>query len=648
MARKDRFNADATIQKYSLDVSTFDVVDVDSFNNYKFSTIFWYMYMWILALLAVVLLGTDIYTCLNILVFKKWGMEDDGYKPYAYSIAKWIFTGCIIFQFILLVYHWIWAIHISRTKNIALVYLNMIGKRIYSIRSYNYFCLFNAIDEGSFFDWSCFLVYNELDNALQLLIADTPRQVINIMTLRFYATGGESNNNILENIRWIAQTNFRLSVVLGFMCLSVFIYALFMLKFCFAMAMYIPIRCSLRGKQDHTIKTYCCSIVNKSVATAVRKHHKTKQQQQSLWDKERFAGDISLFPDQQKQKSRYNSSNDIKKDQFTVRTESVDSIIPLNNLVPQTRRAPPPPTYDRYSSSNSSHSGAKSTSSHTIAKSTSSYSIPKSIHSSTTAGTGDTIVPFPLRKQPTTSTLGYVKEDNESYTQHEPENMYSPIQQQLQQQPSRVELLSNQRELPQQRLQPSRGELLSQTSINQESDLQHHRYSPIQDQHSRIELLQQPSINEQLQHPMYSQNNFSQSFMLANQNASMTDPHENQDTTNEHLMYDDILPHSNSQHQLQSRSNDHLMQGNNTTLYQEEFGHPDYDEDRDLSQVYPRDDSLSPHNRADYHSRSSSHHSTNQEDQFTIRSFEPEQPESNAPYPVRGLSKYFDRDRHNK
>ena len=67
------------------------------------------------------------------------------------------------------------------------------------------------------------LTYYEIDNALQILVADTPRQVINILTLRYYATGGELNNNILNNIEQIANTNLYLSIILSFMCLSVFI-----------------------------------------------------------------------------------------------------------------------------------------------------------------------------------------------------------------------------------------------------------------------------------------------------------------------------------------------------------------------------------------------------------------------------------------
>ncbi|EMG47686.1 KCH1 Low affinity K(+) transporter 1 [Candida maltosa Xu316] len=321
------FNAEKEIQKYHLDVSTFDVIDVNNFRNYKFSTLFWYIYMWTLVFLSFALLATDIYSCLNILVFHKWAT--DNYKPYAYSIAKWIFTGCIIFQFVLLFYHWLWAIHILRTKNIALVYLNSIAKKVYSIRNYNYFCLLNNINEGNFFDWCCFLTYYELDNALQILIADTPRQVINVLTLRFYATGGELNNNILQNIEAIAQTNLYLSVILSFMCLSVFIYAIFLFRFLFGMLCYIPLKVQLKKQDYHSFKDYCCYLINEHVSKAVTLHHKPKTEllEQGILPRERIA-DLPGLPDK-----KYRD-NDYSKTFYNASERNVtnDSIIPLDNM----------------------------------------------------------------------------------------------------------------------------------------------------------------------------------------------------------------------------------------------------------------------------------------------------------------------------
>lgn len=270
------FNAKNQINKYSLDHSTFDLIDVDRFHNTDCSTVCSYLLTWILMFLSVALLGVDIYTCLNILVFHRWSTED--YKPYAYSVAKWIFTGCIIFQFCLLFYHWMWAIHTYKTRNIALAYVNNITRLLYVVRSYNYHCLFNKIEKDNFFDWACFLSYGEIDNALQILVADTPRQVINVLTLRNYATNDNTSNDIISNIKNIADTNVMLSVILSFMVLSLAIWSIFFFKFVFGMLLYIPVKVKLRKKKFKSLKKYCCSVVNEKVRILVFTNHKPKNE----------------------------------------------------------------------------------------------------------------------------------------------------------------------------------------------------------------------------------------------------------------------------------------------------------------------------------------------------------------------------------
>lgn len=272
----DYFNVNSQINRSGFDRSTFDIMDVDKFHNTKGSTVFSYILTWLLMFLSWVLLGIDMYTCITILAFHRW--LSDSYQPYAYLVAKWIFTGCIIFQFCLLLYKWIWAIHTYKTRNIALVYVNPLARLLYVVRSYNYHCLFHKIEKNNSFDWACFLTYGEIDSALQILIADTPRQVINILTLRYYATDGESSNDIISNIKDIADTNILLSVVLSFMVLSVGIWSIFFFRFLLGMLMYIPVKVKLSKRGYKSLKKYCCYVVNENVRRLVFSYHKPKDE----------------------------------------------------------------------------------------------------------------------------------------------------------------------------------------------------------------------------------------------------------------------------------------------------------------------------------------------------------------------------------
>lgn len=259
-----------------LEESTFDVLHVDAFYNTRPWTILSYMWVWILLMLKLAILGSDTYTCVSLLAFNRWSSLE--YTVYEYKIAKWIFAGCILFRVALLVYQISWAIHIFRTRNIALAYLNNYARMMYAMRSYNYQCLFHQIDLEGFFEWACFFVYSQLDDALETLVADLPRQVINFMTLRFYATGGDENNAILDNIQAIAATNVRLAVVLSLQLGSLAIFLFFFFQFVLAMLLFIPIKVKVSHRGFRLLKDICYHYVNSNVRYLVKKNHKLKKE----------------------------------------------------------------------------------------------------------------------------------------------------------------------------------------------------------------------------------------------------------------------------------------------------------------------------------------------------------------------------------
>lgn len=259
-----------------LEESTFDVLHVDAFYNTRPWTILSYMWVWTLLLLKLAILGSDTYTCVSLLAFNRWSSLE--YTVYEYKIAKWIFAGCILFRVALLVYQIAWAVHVFRTRNIALAYLNNYARMMYALRSYNYQCLFHQIDLDGFFEWACFFVYTQLDDALETLVADLPRQVINFMTLRFYATGGDANNAILANIQAIAATNVRLAVVLSLQLASLVIFLFFFFQFVLAMLLFIPIKVKVSHRGFRLLKDICYHYVNSNVRYLVKKNHKLRKE----------------------------------------------------------------------------------------------------------------------------------------------------------------------------------------------------------------------------------------------------------------------------------------------------------------------------------------------------------------------------------
>lgn len=257
-----------------VELSTFDIVKIEELHNTRFWTVVCYLGSWCIILLKIAILGADTYTCVSILAFNRWSSED--VQVYEFKVAKWIFTGCIIFRFVLLLWQIAWAIHIYRTHNIALAYLNNYSALMYKVRSYDYHCLFHAIEMQGFLEWAAFFIYFNLDDALEMAVADLPRQVINILTLRNYATDG--GGNVLENIKAIATTNVRLAVVLSVQLLSVVIFAFFFFRFVLAMLLFIPLKVKVLDKGFRLFKAFCYLRVNDKVRDLVSHNHKPRSQ----------------------------------------------------------------------------------------------------------------------------------------------------------------------------------------------------------------------------------------------------------------------------------------------------------------------------------------------------------------------------------
>lgn len=277
MGRKNKYSEFLTgVNESDFDSSTFQLVDVPTFRNFKFGTLFWYCWTWVIVFLAIGLLGIDTYTCVNLLAYNRWSNEDA--QPYRFDIAKWVFSGCILFQFCLVAYHWIIAYRVIKKKKIAQTYLNTYAKNLYVIRSYNYHCLFHALEPSTFFDWCTFLVYDELDVAVQILVIDLPRQVINVLTLFYYATDKDTSNDVIANIKKIATTNLKLAIILSLMVVSLAIFSLFFIRFLLGILLYLPIKIKTYRRNFGRIKKYCVFVINNNTRRMVKKYHKPRQE----------------------------------------------------------------------------------------------------------------------------------------------------------------------------------------------------------------------------------------------------------------------------------------------------------------------------------------------------------------------------------
>lgn len=227
---------------------TFKDVDPLLFKNYRIGTLLSYaLGTWLFVILKVAFFISDIYTCIQLLAYNSW--SNNLIKPYIpFHISKWIFAACILASFVLVLYNIVMAIFVYRSQNIARCYVNNTCRNTISIISYSKFCILNEISSHGTFQWFAFYVFFELKDCFGLIFADSPRQVINGLTLwSVLVTVGSGNNNdmylgnletlegLINKIKAIALENRQEAVILSFSFFSFVLWCFFMAKFCFAL-----------------------------------------------------------------------------------------------------------------------------------------------------------------------------------------------------------------------------------------------------------------------------------------------------------------------------------------------------------------------------------------------------------------------------
>ncbi|ODV96693.1 hypothetical protein PACTADRAFT_30756, partial [Pachysolen tannophilus NRRL Y-2460] len=252
---------------WEIDENTFDVIDVDFFTNHKFSTVINYILFLFFLILKIAFIGSDIYTAIKLIVFDKWSSD---ITPFiSYDICRWIFIGCILLSVLLIVWNFIYGLKVYYTRNISLTYINPIARNIYCLRSYKYFCVYNEITSDNFFSGLVFFTYFKLRNCLGLICCDSPRQIINLITIIKILKFDSSMVSVIKNI---AATNKTEAIILSLMTFSFIIWFIFFIEFVYAILFFLPIyyRVVYKLKFKYGLKQYCCIKINEVIQNKIQ------------------------------------------------------------------------------------------------------------------------------------------------------------------------------------------------------------------------------------------------------------------------------------------------------------------------------------------------------------------------------------------
>ncbi|GAA6063820.1 hypothetical protein JCM10212_002577 [Sporobolomyces blumeae] len=287
----------------------FDFIDVKEFHSNSCGTQLSYGWLWILFVKSIAVYIADIYTLVALLASNRWSgtilqseaAKGDGASSNVlevpFSIGRWIFFGCIIFSFLLLVWEARKSRAIVKSRDISYAFTNVMSQNWYALRSYDHFCFFCQIDNSKKKkDEFAFFIFFTFKGWKRLLLADAPRQVINAITLYSF---GKSENFTTDLSVYFSGSILKDGVIVT-MVFTTVIWIGSALLLLIAAIMYVPLLCYIQGN----LKEYCCHKVDKRIAELMKRKNRKRLAKEAEIARKEARGDFSHLKDRKTGKMR--------------------------------------------------------------------------------------------------------------------------------------------------------------------------------------------------------------------------------------------------------------------------------------------------------------------------------------------------------
>lgn len=262
----------------------FDFINVREFHRDDFMTRLKYVWKYILILKNVAVYGFDIFTAATYILSDHWTNAiqrkcgDNCAVEVKFSIAKWVFVGCIIFSFLLLGYETWKAQKVVKSRDISYAFTNLQANDYYSLKNYDNFCLFCHISNSTKrADDFAFFVYFAFKEWKRLLLADGPRQSINALTLYSFGYANGWTTDISAYFDGSVITAMLLFSIVA----TVLIFAGSLILLIAAAICYIPLLCYIQGN----LKEYVCHKVDKRIAELIKKKQRERIKRNAALEK---------------------------------------------------------------------------------------------------------------------------------------------------------------------------------------------------------------------------------------------------------------------------------------------------------------------------------------------------------------------------
>lgn len=249
-----------------------------------------YIWVWVMAFVSVAVFAADSFTAVNLLAFNRWTSKIEPALKIEY--ARWIFAGCILFSFALIIFSWFFAIRAIRRGGIAESYMDPLAATLQSMRGSGWrrFLVFtNLTKSKKGNDYIAFFVYFSFQTAIRVIIAEGPRQVINGMTLyevmeRRFLEGGDSDKpNIVqfwENLQHLFNEDVYVAATVCAMLFTLIIWVISALSLLISLILYIVFLWHYIPQSDGRLKIYCRRKIDRRLEKIVENKIKEALEQE--------------------------------------------------------------------------------------------------------------------------------------------------------------------------------------------------------------------------------------------------------------------------------------------------------------------------------------------------------------------------------
>ncbi|MCJ1469720.1 hypothetical protein MMC07_008361 [Pseudocyphellaria aurata] len=234
-----------------------------------------YGILYISVIISIAVYGVDTFTAANLLFFDRWSGQVAPVIPF--HISRWIFAGCILLSWVLLVYRWVRAVRVIRSGVIATNYLDPLAVVIQSVRigskgrGWRRFLVFAELTKGrKGAEYVALFTYFSFEAWLRIVFAEGPRQFINALTLysvmqaSFVPVGEHKASNghspivqFFVNIQVLATHNREQVVVLFGMLFTLIVWIFSALSLLVAVLFYLTFLWHHIPNKDRGLSNFC-------------------------------------------------------------------------------------------------------------------------------------------------------------------------------------------------------------------------------------------------------------------------------------------------------------------------------------------------------------------------------------------------------